>query len=157
MTEKSQNGQSNYVDATNYPHVEELMILSDVLITDISSLTYDFATLGRPVIHYFPDIDEYRADRGLYSGSDDELRYRVDQNELIQEIVDVLSLRGTRVKVPPENACSERKFHLGCLTNTRSADSVTNASTENETLFPFSWVKNYKFDFRRQECSQAEN
>ncbi|WP_166827755.1 bifunctional glycosyltransferase/CDP-glycerol:glycerophosphate glycerophosphotransferase [Brevibacterium limosum] len=108
MTEKSQNGQSNYVDATNYPHVEELMILSDVLITDISSLTYDFATLGRPVIHYFPDIDEYRADRGLYSGSDDELRYRVDQNELIQEIVDVLSLRGTRVQLPPENACSEK-------------------------------------------------
>ncbi|WP_423057946.1 bifunctional glycosyltransferase/CDP-glycerol:glycerophosphate glycerophosphotransferase [Brevibacterium linens] len=108
MTEKCHARQTNVMDATNYPHVEELMILSDVLITDVSSLTYDFATLGRPVIHYFPDIEEYRADRGLYSESDDELRYCTDQNELIQAIVDALALLGTRVQAPPENARSEK-------------------------------------------------
>lgn len=38
---------------------------SDILITDISSVMIDFLLVDKPVIHAFPDIDEYRKSRGF--------------------------------------------------------------------------------------------
>ena len=46
--------------------------VTDVLVTDYSSIFFDFVPTGRPVVHYVPDLDEYRSGRGLYLG-DDEL------------------------------------------------------------------------------------
>ncbi|MET1043059.1 MAG: CDP-glycerol glycerophosphotransferase family protein [Microbacteriaceae bacterium] len=38
----------------------------DVLITDYSSVAYDFALTGRPIFFLAPDVAEYTASRGLY-------------------------------------------------------------------------------------------
>ncbi|MCH7227979.1 CDP-glycerol glycerophosphotransferase family protein [Haloferula sp. A504] len=43
----------------------ELLGASAMLITDISSAVIDYLLLDRPVIHAFPDLDEYRASRGF--------------------------------------------------------------------------------------------
>lgn len=43
-----------------------LIFAADVLVTDYSSLMFDFAMLGRPMLFFAPDLDEYQADRGLY-------------------------------------------------------------------------------------------
>ncbi len=40
--------------------------LSDVLVTDYSSIFFDFLASRRPVVHYMPDLERYSADRGLY-------------------------------------------------------------------------------------------
>jgi CDP-glycerol glycerophosphotransferase (TagB/SpsB family)/glycosyltransferase involved in cell wall biosynthesis len=45
--------------------------IADVLVTDYSSIFFDFLASGRPVVHYVPDLDEYRADRGLYLDEED--------------------------------------------------------------------------------------
>ena len=42
----------------------DAMLVADVLITDYSTVIFDFALLGRPVVLYCPDLDEY--DRGFY-------------------------------------------------------------------------------------------
>ncbi|MFF5895624.1 CDP-glycerol glycerophosphotransferase family protein [Streptomyces argenteolus] len=54
------------VDVTGHPRVEELCLASDALITDYSSLMFDYACLDRPVITYAPDWEAYRAARGTY-------------------------------------------------------------------------------------------
>ena len=54
------------VDVTGHPRVEELFLASDALITDYSSLMFDYACLDRPIITYVPDWDAYRAARGVY-------------------------------------------------------------------------------------------
>ncbi|MGW0781060.1 CDP-glycerol glycerophosphotransferase family protein [Streptomyces sp. NPDC002913] len=54
------------VDVTGHPSTEELCLASDALITDYSSLMFDYACLDRPVITYAPDWDAYRAARGTY-------------------------------------------------------------------------------------------
>jgi CDP-glycerol glycerophosphotransferase len=48
------------------PTIEELMLVSDVLVTDYSSVMFDYALLDRPIVIYAPDWEEYVRDRGVY-------------------------------------------------------------------------------------------
>ena len=43
-----------------------VLAVSDLLVTDYSSIFFDFLASGRPMVHYVPDLDEYVDDRGLY-------------------------------------------------------------------------------------------
>ncbi len=40
--------------------------LCSALITDYSSVAFDFMLLDRPILYYVPDLEQYRRDRGLY-------------------------------------------------------------------------------------------
>ena len=46
--------------------IEELMIASDLCITDYSSLVFEYSLLNRPLIFYCFDLDEYDDWRGFY-------------------------------------------------------------------------------------------
>lgn len=47
--------------------IQELLLVSDILITDYSSVMFDYANLKRPMLFYTYDIDQYQNDiRGLY-------------------------------------------------------------------------------------------
>jgi CDP-ribitol ribitolphosphotransferase len=54
------------VDASDHPDMNELMLVSDVLVTDYSSAIYEFALLGRPMAFFAPDHDAYERERGFY-------------------------------------------------------------------------------------------
>lgn len=54
------------VDVSGHHDVSELLVLADVLITDYSSIMFDYALLDRPLVHFAPDLDAYTADRGTY-------------------------------------------------------------------------------------------
>lgn len=62
---------SSYSDiATNvskYPDITDLYLISDVLITDYSSVFFDFSILKRPMIFFAYDLEAYANDiRGFY-------------------------------------------------------------------------------------------
>ena len=51
--------------------VMELLCITDILITDYSSVFYDFASAKKPMLFYMYDMDEYiNETRGLYVGVD---------------------------------------------------------------------------------------
>lgn len=55
------------LDVSSYPNIEDLMLISDVLVTDYSSVIFDFALTGRPAVIYAPDLGWYRdVERGFY-------------------------------------------------------------------------------------------
>ncbi len=54
------------IDASADPDVNELMLVSDVLVTDYSSVIYEFALLGRPIAFLAPDDGAYVEERGFY-------------------------------------------------------------------------------------------
>jgi CDP-glycerol glycerophosphotransferase len=43
-----------------------VLAAADVLVTDYSSIFFDYASTGRPIVHHVPDIEDYRGGRGLY-------------------------------------------------------------------------------------------
>lgn len=55
------------VDASRYPDVQELLLATDVLVTDYSSLFFDYAALARPIVFFAYDLHRYRDElRGFY-------------------------------------------------------------------------------------------
>ena len=55
------------VDVSTYKDVSELYLISDVLVTDYSSVMFDFGVLKRPQLFYAYDIEKYDKDlRGFY-------------------------------------------------------------------------------------------
>ncbi|WP_305881981.1 CDP-glycerol glycerophosphotransferase family protein [Halobacillus sp. A5] len=54
-------------DYSKYEDIRDLYLISDILITDYSSVFFDYANLRRPIIFFVYDIDEYRDSlRGFY-------------------------------------------------------------------------------------------
>ncbi|MEV1020914.1 CDP-glycerol glycerophosphotransferase family protein [Streptomyces sp. NPDC050264] len=59
-------------DVTGHPSAAELLLLADVLVTDYSSLMFDFAHTGRPMLFHTYDLDHYRDTvRGFYLDFED--------------------------------------------------------------------------------------
>lgn len=54
-------------DVSKYEDIAELYLISDILITDYSSVFFDFANLKRPILFYTYDLDKYsKMLRGFY-------------------------------------------------------------------------------------------
>ncbi|MFI6694889.1 CDP-glycerol glycerophosphotransferase family protein [Streptomyces sp. NPDC050433] len=54
------------IDVSGHHDVSELLCLADALITDYSSIMFDYALLDRPMVFFTPDLDAYVAERGSY-------------------------------------------------------------------------------------------
>lgn len=60
--------RTKFVPATM--DTSELLSVTDVLVSDYSSIFYDFMLTGRPILFYVPDMDSFENYRGLYFGFD---------------------------------------------------------------------------------------
>ncbi|HKB29248.1 MAG TPA: CDP-glycerol glycerophosphotransferase family protein [Streptosporangiaceae bacterium] len=55
------------MNVTRYPDISELFLVSDILVTDYSSVMFDYASTGRPMLFFTYDLDDYRDNlRGFY-------------------------------------------------------------------------------------------
>ncbi len=48
-----------------------ILSVTDILISDFSSIYFDFLATGRPVLFYITDLEEYSVKRGMYFGMED--------------------------------------------------------------------------------------
>lgn len=56
----------NIIDLSDSMDINELMIMSDLLITDYSSVVFEFSLMDKPIIMYSPDREEYIKERDFY-------------------------------------------------------------------------------------------
>jgi CDP-glycerol glycerophosphotransferase len=80
-------------DVSSHPLVEELYLAADVLVSDYSSVVYDFAVTGKPIVLFAYDLDHYaRSVRGLYFDYADWAPGPVVEttSELARVLVDVM-------------------------------------------------------------------
>ncbi|GLZ12235.1 hypothetical protein Acsp04_24700 [Actinomadura sp. NBRC 104425] len=60
-------GRDFVFDVSVYPEMQELLLITDVLVTDYSSVMFDFAITGRPMLFFTYDLESYRDElRGFY-------------------------------------------------------------------------------------------
>lgn len=55
------------INASSYPDIQELLCVADFMITDYSSVIWDYSLTGKPGLLFTPDLEEYENNRGLYS------------------------------------------------------------------------------------------
>ena len=57
---------SNVVDLSTYPEINDLLLITDLLITDYSSIVFEYSLLERPMIFYAHDQEQYIKERDFY-------------------------------------------------------------------------------------------
>lgn len=67
----------------------ELLVCADVLITDYSSIFFEYLLLDRPIVFFVPDYEDYARDRGFYLDFDSLPGFIVKNNN-IDEAVSIL-------------------------------------------------------------------
>ncbi len=61
------NLDASIVNVSKYPDTQDLLLVADALITDYSSIMFDYAQRDRPIISFVYDLEHYRDDlRGFY-------------------------------------------------------------------------------------------
>ncbi len=79
-------------DFSNYQDIRELYLISDMLITDYSSVFFDYGILKRPILFFVYDLDEYRDTlRGFYFDLESEAPGVLvkDTESIIKEILNI--------------------------------------------------------------------
>ena len=88
MFEQLYGNDRSVINATKYPDAQELAAAADCLITDYSSIAYDFVLLRKPVFLCTKDLDEYLKDRGVYDFFYQQpFRLNQSEKELTDEIL----------------------------------------------------------------------
>lgn len=78
------------IDVSSFSDIQELYLVSDMMITDYSSVFFDYANLNRPIIFYAYDLESYRDDlRGFYLDYDKDLPGSIvkTEEELYEQIL----------------------------------------------------------------------
>ena len=61
------SSKGQYVDVSDFESEQELMLLSDIMITDYSSIMIEYSALNKPTVFFTYDLDYYLAnERGFY-------------------------------------------------------------------------------------------
>lgn len=78
------------IDLSDYDDINELMLISDVLISDYSSVIFEYALLEKPMYFYAPDLVEYIKERDFYFNYEDFVPGKIikSTNDLINSIQD---------------------------------------------------------------------
>ena len=74
-------------NVSDYPVLNELMIASDMLVSDYSSVFFDYSVMDKPMYHFAYDYDKYAVNRGMYF----DIRQYISGGCNEMELLDVIS------------------------------------------------------------------
>jgi CDP-ribitol ribitolphosphotransferase len=61
------SSKGKYIDVSDFESEQELMLISDILITDFSSIMIEYSVLNKPTVFFTYDLEDYLAnERGFY-------------------------------------------------------------------------------------------
>ncbi|MFF7312929.1 CDP-glycerol glycerophosphotransferase family protein [Streptomyces sp. NPDC008137] len=82
------------IDVSSYDPVEDLCLAADALVTDYSSIMFDYANLDRPIVIHADDWETYRTTRGVYFDLMDQAPGPVARNQ--RELTEILTTEAWR-------------------------------------------------------------
>ena len=91
--------QDDIIDVTSYSDIQELLLASDMMITDYSSCMFDFMLSRKPAFIYAVDIEEYNSERGFYYPLEETPFPIAQDNEALLNNILNLNLEEYKTKV----------------------------------------------------------
>ena len=87
----------NIIDGNKYADIFDLYMLSDILVTDYSSVSIEYSLLMKPFLFYMYDLEEYTKERDFYYNYLDSLPGPIikTEDELIYAISNIDSIMET--------------------------------------------------------------
>lgn len=67
------------INTSHYPDMQEIYMIADMIITDYSSVIFDYLIIGGPSLLYASDLEKYREERDCYFEFED-LPFKLCQN-----------------------------------------------------------------------------
>lgn len=85
--------------------IDELLMVSDICITDYSSIVFEYSLMRKPMLFFAYDVEEYYDERGFYYPYEDFVPGPIVRNteELVQQIESLESYDMTQI----ENFCNQ--------------------------------------------------
>lgn len=77
-----------FIDLSDNRDINDLLLVTDILVTDYSSVIFDYLFVNKPIVYFSYDLPEYEAERGLYYPFNDYVYGDITKNtkELIDSI-----------------------------------------------------------------------
>ena len=75
-------------DMTSYENINDIFLVTDLLITDYSSSIYEFSLMNKPMLFYAFDRDEYCSERGFHRDYESNVPGRIVTT--FDELVDAI-------------------------------------------------------------------
>ena len=103
-------------DVADYNSMNELLAISDILVTDYSNIVFDFSILKRPFFCYGYDYSEYvKKGRGFYTPLSEIYKDGIiEEEDLLLEKIKTSDLE--KLKEHSKNICNEFILHYGDAT-----------------------------------------
>ncbi|TWT04985.1 CDP-glycerol glycerophosphotransferase family protein [Planomicrobium sp. CPCC 101079] len=97
-------------DVSAYPDIRDLYLVSDMMVTDYSSVFFDYAILNRPIIFFMYDLEKYRNElRGFYINIEEDAPGPIVQTE--EELFRAMrELMHSNVQLNPKFVAFRNKF-----------------------------------------------
>lgn len=78
----------HFIDISAEGNMNQLLMAADILVTDYSSLIFEYSLMDKPIVYFAYDMDEYKKSRGLYFSFDEYVFGAVtrNQDELVSAI-----------------------------------------------------------------------
>lgn len=82
------NDLKNRVIILNHENINDLMVWCDILVTDYSSIIFEYSILNKPIIHYLKEYSNYENERGFFMREDAYIygKKALDFKELVSHI-----------------------------------------------------------------------
>ena len=71
---------------TDYPDLNDLYIAADILISDYSSVFFDYSITGKTMLHFCYDYEKYSSKRGMYF----DIREKISGGASEDEVIDLV-------------------------------------------------------------------
>ena len=71
----------NMINCCSYPDITDILCVTDILISDYSSIIYEYSILEKPIIFYAYDLEKYQQERGFYIKYPEDLPGKVVYSE----------------------------------------------------------------------------
>ena len=85
---KDMGSKGGYIDATQFNDMQDLLIASDMVISDYSSCIFDAALREIPCFTFATDFEEYKKDRGVYYEMEElPFPYAKNNDELCENVL----------------------------------------------------------------------